>query len=42
MSYIETLLIIKLMFINIEFKVFRKAGCIYNNLAKSKKEIKLD
>lgn len=38
--YIKLLLIIRLIFINIEFVIFIKANYIYDSSAKSKKEIK--
>ena len=37
-SYARALLIIKLMFIDIEFKVLGKTSCTYNSLAKPKRE----
>ena len=37
-SYAKALLITKLIFIGIEFKVFRKASCTYDNSAKPGRE----
>lgn len=39
MSYIGLLLIIKLMFIDIKFRVFKKVNCIFDGLAKPRKKI---
>lgn len=40
-SYARPLLITKLIFIGIEFKVSGKASCTYNSSAKPRKETKL-
>lgn len=42
LSYTELLLIIKLMFIDIKFKIFKKIGCTYKGLIKSGKKTKSD
>lgn len=41
-SYTRLLLIIKLIFIDIKFKFFKKTSCIYNNLAKLGRKTKLN
>ena len=40
-SYARALLIIKLMFIGIEFKVSKEVSCIYNGSAKPERETRL-
>lgn len=40
LNYTEPLLITKLMFIDIIFKIFKKIGCTYKDLIKSRRKTK--